>query len=197
MAKVGYARVSTKDQSLDIQIAQLKAEGCEVIFQEQVSGSKRDRPELQAMLKYVRRGDTVICCKLDRVARSIKDLWDIVDGLYEKGVGFQALNNRDLDTTSATGRMMLSILGAVAQFEREMLLERQAEGIEAAKLKGVYVGRQPTAKRQAEQVLNMLATGFTKQQVADKLKIGKSSVYRIAAEHNQKGGGEIQIKGEV
>lgn len=183
MAKVGYARVSTKDQNLDAQIAQLQAEGCEEIFQEKVSGSKRERPELQAMLKYVRKGDTVIVCKLDRVARSIKDLWEIVEGLNEKGVGFQALNNRDLDTTSATGRMMLSILGAVAQFEREMLLERQAEGIEIAKQKGVYVGRQPTAKRQAEQILNMLSCGIPKLVIAEKLGIGKSSVYRIAAEN--------------
>lgn len=193
MSKIGYARVSTKDQSLDVQIAQLTAEGCDIIFQEKVSGSKLDRPELDAMLRYVRKGDTVTVCKLDRIARSIKNLWDIVDGLNSQGVGFQVLNNPDLNTTTATGRMMLSILGAVAQFEREMLLERQAEGIEIAKQKGVYVGRQPTARKQTEQILNMLTVGMSKLEIAEKLKIGKSSVYRIAAEHEAKLKGGQQV----
>lgn len=185
MAIVGYARVSTKDQNLTVQLEALKAAGCVEIFQEKVSGSKIDRPELTALLKYVRKGDTVIVTKLDRVARSIKDLWQIVDGLNDKGVGFLALNNKDLDTTSATGRMMLSILGAVAQFEREMLLERQAEGIAQAKTEGKYVGRQPTAKKQTEEVLRLLATGLSKLEVAKQLGIGKSSVYRIADENKE------------
>lgn len=187
---IGYARVSTRDQNLTVQIEQLKAAGCtcteETLYQEKVSGSKIDRPALAAMIKYARKGDTVIVCKLDRIARSIKDLWSIIDKLQAKGVGFQVLNNKDLDTTSATGRMMLSILGAVAQFEIEMLLERQAEGIAQAKLEGKYVGRQPTAKKQSEEVLQLLASGMSKLEVAKKLQIGKSSVYRIAAEQQAK-----------
>ena len=124
----------------------------------------------------------MVVTKLDRVARSMKDLWDIIEKLQAKKVGFKVLNNPDLNTTSATGKLMLSILGAVAQFEREMLLERQAEGIELAKAKGVYVGRQPTAKKKTAEVLKLLAEGMPKQEIAKTLKIGKSSVYRIAAE---------------
>jgi DNA invertase Pin-like site-specific DNA recombinase len=180
---IGYARVSTKDQDLTVQLEQLKAAGCTKIYQEKVSGSKLARPELTKMLEYAREGeDTIVVCKLDRIARSIKDLWNIVDGLTAKNIGFKVLNNAELDTTSATGRMMLSILGAVAQFEREMLLERQAEGIAIAKQKGgVYVGRQPTAVKQTAEVKRLLAEGKSKLEVANILGIGKSSVYRIAA----------------
>lgn len=177
---IGYARVSTKGQDLTVQREQLQAAGSTKIFEEKVSGTKRDRPELIKMLDWVREGDTVIVCKLDRIARSIKDLWEIVEKLQAKGVGFQALNNKDLDTTSATGRLMLSILGAVAQFEAEMLKERQAEGIEIAKRKGKYVGRQPTARKHADKIKELLAEGVPKLEIAKRLGIGKSSVYRIA-----------------
>lgn len=179
---IGYARVSTKGQDLTVQREHLQAAGCTKIFEEKVSGTKRDRPELDKMLDWVREGDTVIVCKLDRIARSIKDLWEIVDKLQAKGVGFLALNNKDLDTTSATGRLMLSILGAVAQFEAEMLKERQAEGIEIAKREGKYTGRQPTARKQEAEIKRLLAEGMSKLEVAKTLGIGKSSVYRIAAE---------------
>lgn len=184
MALIGYARVSTRDQNLEAQLEQLKTVGCKRIFQEKVSGAKRDRPELEALLQWVQgedgAGDVVVVTKLDRIARSMRDLWDIIEQLQAKKVGFKVLNNPDLNTTSATGKLMLSILGAVAQFEREMLLERQAEGIEIAKREGKYTGRQPTALRQAEKVLELLAAGKSKLEVAKELGIGKSSVYRIA-----------------
>ena len=179
MATIGYARVSTTDQNLEAQLEQLNAAGCTKIYQEKVSGVKLDRPELATMLDYVREGDVVVCTKLDRIGRSTKHLLDIVEALQAKGVGFKALNNASLDTTNATGKMMLTILAAVATFEREMMLERQREGIKIAKEEGRYKGRKPTAQAQANQVLELLQQNMTKQAIADKLKIGVASVYRI------------------
>lgn len=181
MATIGYARVSTTDQNLDAQLAQLKAAGCTRKYQEKESGAKADRPELMAMLDYARQGDVVVVCKLDRIARSTKHLLDIVDKLQDKGVTFKVLNI-DLDTGTATGKLMLTMLGAIATFEREMMLERQLEGIAQAKQAGVYKGRKPTAKAQAKRVLELLTEGKTKQAVANELNIGVASVYRIAKE---------------
>jgi DNA invertase Pin-like site-specific DNA recombinase len=181
MAVVGYARVSTVDQNLTAQLEQLTAAGCDRIYQEKVSGVQRDRPELVAMLDYVREGDVVICCKLDRIARSTRHLLEIVEGLEKKGAAFQVLNIH-LDTTTPTGKLMLTMLAAVAMFEREMMLERQAEGIKVAKEEGRYKGRKPTAMGKAEQALQLLEQGLTKQAVADKLGIGIASVYRIVKE---------------
>lgn len=182
MATIGYARVSTTDQNLEAQLAQLQTVGCDKIYQEKASGAKVDRPELAAMLDYARKGDTVVVCKLDRIARSTKHLLDIVDGLQKKGATFKVLNI-DLDTSTATGKLMLTMLGAIATFEREMMLERQLEGIAQAKKAGAYKGRKPTAKAQSKQVMNLLAQGKTKQAVADSLKIGVASVYRIAKDN--------------
>lgn len=179
---IGYARVSTTDQNLDAQLEQLKTAGCERIYQEKVSGAKRDRPELTALLDYCRKGDTIVCCKLDRIARSTKHLLDIVDTLENKKVSFKVLNI-NLDTSTPTGKLMLSMLAAIGQFEREMMLERQKEGIRLAKEAGVYKGRKPTAKAQAKKVMELLGKGMTKQAVADELNIGVASVYRIAKEN--------------
>lgn len=177
---IGYARVSTEDQNLDTQLEQLKGAGCHRIYQEKVSGVKRDRPELSALLDYVREGDTVVVCKLDRIARSTKHLLDIVETLQSKGVTFKVLNIQ-LDTSTPTGKLMLTMLGAIATFEREMMLERQAEGIAKAKQEGVYKGRKPTAREKAGDVLKLIAEGKTKEAVAKELGIGVASVYRIMA----------------
>lgn len=179
MATIGYARVSTTDQNLEAQLEQLKAAGCDKIFQEKASGVKVDRVELAGMLDYCREGDTVVVCKLDRIARSTAHLLTIVDSLEKKGVAFKVLNI-NLDTSTPTGKLMLSMLAAIGQFEREMMLERQREGVEIAKKAGKYTGRKPTAKAQAGKVMEMLGQGMTKQAVADNLKIGVASVYRIA-----------------
>lgn len=178
MATIGYARVSTTDQNLEAQLEQLKAAGCGKIYQEKASGVKVDRAELAAMLDYCREGDTVVACKLDRIARSTAHLLTIVDGLEKKGVAFKILNI-NLDTATPTGKLMLSMLAAIGQFEREMMLERQREGVEIAKKAGKYTGRKPTAKAQGGKVMEMLGQGMTKQAVADTLKIGIASVYRI------------------
>jgi DNA invertase Pin-like site-specific DNA recombinase len=145
MAIIGYARVSTEDQHLDAQLEQLHQSGCKRIFKEKASGVKVDRPQLAAMLDYVREGDTVVACKLDRIARSTKHLLETVETLDRKGVAFRVLNI-NLGTSSPTGKLMLTMLGAIATFEREMMLERQREGIAKAKEKGQYKGRKPTAR---------------------------------------------------
>ncbi len=181
MPVIGYARVSTTDQDLDVQLEALKQAGTERIYQEKVSGVKKDRPELVAMLDYVRDEDTVIVTKLDRIARSTKHLLEIVDQLQDKGVSFKVLNI-DLDTSTPTGKLMLTMLGAIATFEREMMLERQAEGIAVAKQKGKYKGRKPTAREKTPQVIELLERGMTKQAIADQLGIGVASVYRIIKE---------------
>lgn len=181
MAIIGYARVSTTDQNLTAQIEQLTAAGCERIYQEKVSGVKQDRPQLLMMLDHLRVGDTVVCCKLDRIARSTKHLLEIVEGLEQKQVAFKALNI-NLDTSTPTGKLMLSMLAAIGQFEREMMLERQREGIKIAQEEGKYKGRSPKAKAKAGEVLALLEQGLTKQAVADRMGIGIASVYRIAKE---------------
>lgn len=181
METIGYARVSTTDQNLEAQLEQLSAAGCSKVYQEKASGVKVDRPELAKMIEYARQGDTVIVCKLDRIARSTKHLLQIVEDLQTKGVTFKALNI-DLDTSTATGKLMLTMLGAIATFEREMMLERQLEGIAQAKQAGAYKGRKPTAKAQAAKVIELLSQKMTKQAVADTLKIGVASVYRIVKE---------------
>ena len=179
---IGYARVSTEDQSLDVQMEQLNAAGCTKIFSEKASGAKDDRPQLKSLLEYVRRdeGDVIVCSKLDRIARSSRHLLQVVDQLKEKGAELRVLNS-PIDTTSPHGQLQLQILAAFAEFELAIQKERRREGIELAKEKGVYVGRQPTALRQSGRVLELLAAGVPKLEIAKRLGIGKSSVYRIAA----------------
>ena len=179
MAIIGYARSSTEDQKLDAQLEQLKEAKCDRIYQEKVSGVKVDRPELAAMLDYVREGDTVVVTKLDRIARSTKHLLEITDLLKKKKVVFRALNI-NFDTSTPTGKLMQTMLAAVAEFEREMMLERQAEGIRIAKAQGKFKGRKPTAREKSDEVLKLLADGLTKEAVAEKVGIGSASVYRIA-----------------
>jgi len=184
MAIIGYARVSTEDQHLEAQIEQLKEAGCRKVYKEKVSGVIEERPQLIAMLDYSREGDTVVVCKLDRIARSTKHLLSVVDELEKKGVAFRVLNI-NLDTSTPTGKLMLSMLAAIGQFEREMMLERQRDGIRIAKLKGKYAGRKPTAMAKSDRVLELLSQGRTKQAVASELGIGRASVYRIINEEKR------------
>ena len=179
---VGYARVSTTEQHLDCQQEQLEAAGCSKIYSEKKSGVDAKRVELAKMMDFVREGDTVVCCKLDRIARSTHDLLNIVSELTAKGVTFKILNI-DLDTGTPTGKLMLTMLGAIATFEREMMLERQREGISRAKAAGKYKGRVATARAKTAEVLELLHRGKTKEATAAVLGIGVASVYRIAKEN--------------
>ncbi|EMG1269014.1 recombinase family protein [Citrobacter freundii] len=176
MATVGYARVSTTGQNLDTQLAALA--GCEKIFREKISGAKDDRPELQAMLEFVREGDTVQVTKLDRLARNTRHLLEISDYLQGKGVALNILNI-GINTATPTGKLMLTMIGAIATFEREMMLERQAEGIALAKLNGKYKGRKPTARSKSQEVIELLEKGLSKPEISRQLGIGITSIYRI------------------
>jgi DNA invertase Pin-like site-specific DNA recombinase len=177
--QIGYARTSTIDQvaGFDAQHRDLSAAGCKKVFAEQVS-SVADRQQLMAALDYLRDGDTLIVTKLDRVARSVRDLMEIVHRIESKGAGLRILA-MNLDTTTPTGTLMLQVLGAVAEFERSMMLERQREGIAKAKAEGKYRGRAKTAMAKAGEVEHLLAAGVSPTHVARRLKIGRSSVYRV------------------
>lgn len=177
---IGYARTSTLEQvaGLEAQRESLKAMGCERLWEEQAS-SVGPREALSAALGFVRAGDVLIVTKLDRLARSVRHLGEIIDALEVKGVGLSVLD-LGLDTTNATGKLMLNVLGAVAQFEREMMLERQREGIAKAKAEGKYKGRKPTAKLRAAEVKLLLAEGLTKREISTRLGISERSVFRVA-----------------
>ena len=139
--KIGYARVSTVGQNIDAQIKQLKDAGCEMIYKEKISGKNIDRTELQKMKKELHKGDTVIVTSFSRLARSTKDLLELVETFQIKGVGFKSLKE-DISTQGASGKFILTLLGAVATFERELMLEKQKDGIAYARSQGKYKGKQ-------------------------------------------------------
>lgn len=177
---IGYARTSTVDQKagLEAQRRDLKAAGCTKVFQEELSSVATKRPELDRCLDYARDGDTLIVTKLDRLARSVADLVGITARLRAKGVGLRILA-MNLDTETPTGKLMLNLLGSIAEFERELMLERQREGIAKAKTEGKYKGRAPTARRKAADVIRLKAEGLTGDAIAARLDIGRASVFRI------------------
>jgi DNA invertase Pin-like site-specific DNA recombinase len=181
---VGYARVSSSGQSLDVQLELLEAAGCEKVFSEKKSGlSASNRASLQDCLDFVREGDTLVVTRLDRLARSVGDLFTIVERLQGKGVSFRCLQQSGVDTDSSTGRLMLAILGAVAAFEADIRRERQLEGIEKAKAAGVYKGRKPSVD--VAKVRELHAAGERPSAIAKELGIGRASVYRVLANGSQ------------
>jgi DNA invertase Pin-like site-specific DNA recombinase len=178
--KVGYARTSTLDQKhgLDAQIEELSAAGVEKIFREQLSSVDKKRGQLEAAIDFVRAGDELIVTKLDRLARSVADLVEIEKRLTEKGVALIVLSPR-LETSTSTGRLSFNVIASVAQFEREIMLERQREGITRAKREGKYKGRAPTARAKSKEVVRLLGEGLKPTDVAKQLDISRRSVYRI------------------
>lgn len=184
-AVIGYARTSTIEQAAGIEAQErdLRAAGCTRVFAEQVSSVAMLRPQLAAAFDYLRAGDVLVVTKPDRLARSTADLLGIMERLNAAGVGLRILSmgGAELDTRSATGKLMLTMLGAVATFERELMLERQREGIRKAAAEGKYKGRAPTARRKADQVNALKADGVGPAEIARRLKIGRASVYRIIA----------------
>lgn len=181
---VGYARTSTLDQSagLEAQLRDLKAAGCERVFEEQVSSvDVRAREKLEEALSYVREGDTLVVTKLDRLARSMAHLMEIRQRLEDRGTHLKIIN-LNLDTTTPTGKLMLNLLGSVAEFEREIMLERQREGIAKAKAAGKYKGRAPTARAKTEEVLALASDGIGATEIARRVGIGRASVYRILSQ---------------
>ena len=179
--KVGYGRTSTLEQQagLDAQIRDLKAAGCEKLFSEQVSAVGK-RPQLEAALDFIREGDTLLVTKLDRLARSTQHLLEVADRVKTKGADLCILN-LGADTSTATGRLMFTVIGAVACFERELMLERQREGVARAKAEGKYKGRKPTARARAAEIATLKADGVRPVDIARRLGIGRASVYRVLA----------------
>jgi DNA invertase Pin-like site-specific DNA recombinase len=177
--RIGYGRTSTFEQraGLAAQLRELKAAGCEKVFEEQVS-SVGKRHQLEACLDFIREGDTLVVTKLDRLARSTHHLLEIADRVKSKGAALHILN-LGTDTGTATGKLMFTVIGAIATFEREMMLERQREGIAKAKAEGKYKGRKPTARARTAEIVTMKADGVRPVDIARRLGIGRASVYRV------------------
>ena len=180
MAIIGYARVSSVGQSLDVQLEQLTAGGCEKVFSEKITGTTtKGRSQLALALDYVREGDVLVVTRMDRLSRSLTDLRLTVDQLTAKGVGFRALQQSGIDTTRPEGKLMLAMLGAFAEFETDIRKERQLEGIAKAKAANVYKGRKPSVP--VEQVRQLANEGVGPTDIAKRLGIGRASVYRALA----------------
>lgn len=187
----GYARVSTKKQDLTAQLMQLKEYGCGQIFQEHGSGRNKERPQFQALLEVVERGDTVVVCKLDRFARSTIDALNTINMLNEKGVSMVVLNmgGEKLDTSTPIGKLLVTMLAGIAEFEADMIRERQLEGIAIAKAAGVYKGRPKKygkshkgLQHALELLRNRVDNGMTVADICAVTGVGRSTLYKFAQE---------------
>jgi DNA invertase Pin-like site-specific DNA recombinase len=188
-AIIGYARTSTVDQEagLEAQLAELKAAGCARVFSEQVSSVDAERPRLKEALAFLRDGDTFVVTKPDRLARSTLDLLSIVDALTQRGVAVRLLS-MGMDTSTPTGRLVLTVLGAVAEAERSWMLERQKHGIAKAKAEGKYKGRAPTARAKSREVRALKAEGIAVAEIVRRTGVSRASVYRILGTTDEKTG---------
>lgn len=184
MTLYGYARVSSRDQDFTLQEQALRAAGCDVVRAEKIAGtSRKGRTELQLLLDFLRGGDTLVVTRIDRLARSIKDLQDIVFTLKERGVTLKA-TEQPIDTRNAAGKAFLDMLGVFAEFETNLRRERQLEGIAAAKTRGVYRGRKPSVDP-AEVYRLRIEEKLVATEIARRLGVGRASVYRALAHHER------------
>jgi DNA invertase Pin-like site-specific DNA recombinase len=188
--KIGYARTSTVEQvaGLEAQLRDLKLAGCEKIFNEQLSSVDNTRPELEGAIAYAREGDIFVVTKLDRLARSVAGFIELHAQLKAKGVSLTVLA-MGLDTATPSGVLMLNIFASIAQFEREIMLERQREGIAKAAAEGKYTGRYPSARLKADRIMEGFANGQGASQIAAELGVSRKSVYRVREWIKAKGGG--------
>jgi DNA invertase Pin-like site-specific DNA recombinase len=154
MSVIGYARVSTRDQDLSLQVEKLKEYGCEKIFQEKESGAKSKRQELEKAIDYLREGDKLVVYKIDRLARSIFDLHSIVNNLHERKIGVVFIKE-SIDFTTAAGKLMFTMLGAIAEFERDLIIDRTTEGRERAKAQGKHMGRKGQPEKEIQKALKL------------------------------------------
>lgn len=178
MTKIGYARVSTTDQDTAVQVAALRAAGCDVIREEKASGTSTEgRPELATILDFLRPGDALVVTRIDRLARSIADLQVIVGTIREKGAVL-ACTEQPVDTSTAAGKAFLDMLGVFAEFETNLRKERQLEGIAKAKAAGIYRGRKPSIN--ADEVRKLKAEGLGGTEIAKRLGVSRASVYRLS-----------------
>ena len=182
LVKIGYARVSTLEQNLELQLQALKTAGCKKIFQDKLSGITRNRPEFLRMLDQIREGDTVIVWKLDRLARSTRDLLDTIETIYQSGAQFVSLSEPWADTTSHAGKMIMTIFAGIAEFERELIKERTVLGRQLAKTRGVRFGRPKKLNlEQQKLVLRLLEEGRSVKTIAQTLNVHVATIYRLSA----------------
>ena len=182
MPMFGYARVSTNGQDLSAQDAELRSAGCAKVFKEKVSGAKTDRPELAKAIRQLEPGDVLVVTRLDRLARSTRDLLNVLDEIAKRGAGFRSLKDSWADTTSAHGRLMLTILGGLAEFERELIRARTGEGRKRAKARGVRFGRpRKLTPHQRQEALQRLHAGETMADVARSCAVDGATISRLAA----------------
>ncbi|MBC6974874.1 MULTISPECIES: recombinase family protein [Bacillus] len=176
--KIGYARVSTQDQNLDMQVDELQKNGCERIYQEKISGAKQNRQELKIALDMLREGDTFVIYKLDRLARSVKQLYEIMDIIREKNVHFISLKD-NIDTSTASGRAMFGMFAVFAEFERDIIRERTVAGLDAARARGRKGGRPKTDKKKTLQAIELYKSKkFTVEEIKDMTGVSRSTLYR-------------------
>lgn len=180
--KIGYARVSTHDQSLDLQLDALEKAECQKIYSEKVSGGKSKRPELKAMIDQLRKGDLVVVYKLDRLGRSLRDLVDLVETFQEKGVGFKSIHD-NIDTTTPMGKFTFHLFAALAEFERGIISERTKSGLAAARARGRKGGRPKGLSKQAENKARLAESLYKEKelsviQICKDLGISKATFYR-------------------
>ena len=181
--RVGYARTSTGEQvaGLEAQERELKGAGCDKLFMEQTSSKALKRPQLDAAIDYCREGDQLVVKKLDRLARSVPDMVTIMGKLEAKSVALIILD-LNLDTSTPTGKLMVNLLGSIAQFERELMLERQREGIAKAKADGKFKGRVPTAARKIEEIRTLKSQGKSVPEIVTMTGVSRASVFRLLKE---------------
>lgn len=175
---VGYARISTADQHLSVQIEALERFGVERVFTDQASGATLKRQGLNECLRFMEKGDVLLVQRLDRLARSLRQLLDIMDNLEKRGIGLRSLNE-SIDTTTAVGRMVIQIFGAVAEFERGLIAERTVAGLKSARARGVKIGRERKAtKEKIERAKELLRGGMSIRQVSIAVGLAESTLYR-------------------
>ncbi|MEO1263183.1 MAG: recombinase family protein [Bacteroidota bacterium] len=180
--KIGYARVSTRDQSIDLQMDALKKAGCGKIYSEQVSGTKSDRPKLKEMLKQLRKGDVVVVWKLDRLGRSLRDLVSLISTFQDIGAGFKSLQD-SIDTTTPTGKLTFHLFAALAEFERDIISTRTKAGLDAARARGRKGGRPKGLSKKAQDKARLAESLYTEKErsiseICDHLEISKPTLYR-------------------
>lgn len=179
--KIGYARVSTNDQNLAHQIALLTEAGCEDILEEKISGAKKSRPELENLLSRIREGDTLVVCKLDRLARSTHHLLEIAEILREKKAAFYSLGEPWADTTTSAGKMIMTVFAGIAEFERDLIRERTSVGREAAMKRGIKFGRpRSLSSEQRELILKLREEGKSVTELARTFNVDRSTIYRLS-----------------
>ena len=182
---IGYARVSTQDQSLDRQLDNLKEQGCERIYQEKMTGTKASRPEYQRMLDSLREGDTLVVDSFRRLSRSTKDLLEVVEGLTKKGVNLVSLKEK-LDTTTATGKLMLTMLSALSQFERDIIAERTKDGLKAARARGRMGGRPKANEAAVVKAMRLYeADKLSIKEISESTGISTATINRRIAERKR------------